>query len=127
MLKMKQSHLAVETTRIKQIDTLKATVLGLKADIASLSNIVCKAVTDIKVSAERIESEKSLGVTNLKSEMRLMKGSLASIEDPVFNLQTQVASSKTTVSYSGKTNRKDKSCHSSGNLGQSVWYFRYRQ
>ena len=120
MLKMKQSHLAVETTRSKQIDTLKSTVLGLKADITTLSNVVCKAVTDIKLSAERIESEKSLGVTNLKSEMRLMKGSLASIEDSVFNLQTQVASGKTTVSYSGKTNRKDKSCHKSGNLGQSV-------
>ena len=119
MLKMKQSHLAVESTRSKQIDTLKSTVFSLKADISKLSNAVTRAVTDIRLSAERIESEKSLGVTNLKSEMRLMKGSLASIEDTVFNMQTLVASGKTSVSQSGKTNRKAKSCHPSDNLARS--------
>ena len=67
MLKMK--HLAVESTRSKLIDTLKSTVFSLKADITELSSAVTRAVTDIRLSAERIESEKSLGVTNLKSEM----------------------------------------------------------
>ena len=119
MLKMKQSHLAVETTRSKQIDTLKSTVLGLKADLTTLSNTVSRAVTDIRLSAERIESEKSLGVTNLKSEIRLMKGSLASIEDTVFNMQTQIAADKSAVSQPGKTNRKTKSCHLGGSLGRS--------
>ena len=40
MLKMKQSHFPVETTRSEQIDTLKSTVLGLKADLTTLSNTV---------------------------------------------------------------------------------------
>ena len=119
MLKMKQSHLAVESARSKQIDTLKSTVFSLKSDISKLSSAVTKAVTDIRLSAERMESEKSLGVTNLKSKMRLMKGSLASIEDTVFNMQTFVASGKASVSQSGKANRKVKSCHLSDNLARS--------
>ncbi|MEW8546462.1 MAG: hypothetical protein AB2693_23335 [Candidatus Thiodiazotropha sp.] len=119
MLKMKQSHLAVETNRSKQIDTLKSNVLGLKVSISTLSEVVSRAVTDIRLCAERIESEKSLGVTNLKSEIRLVKENLASIEDTVYNLQTKVASGKATVSQSGKANRKSKTCHTSGGLPRS--------
>ena len=119
MLKMKQSHLAVKTNRSKQIDTLKSTVLGLKVNISTLSQVVSRAVTDIKLCAERIECEKSLGVTHLKSEIRLVKENLASIQDTVYNLQTKVASGKAAVSHSGRANRKGKSCHTSGNLGRS--------
>ena len=119
ILKMKQSHLAIETTRSKQIETLKSTVLCVKSDLNTLSNVVSRAVIDIRLCAERIESEKSLGVTNLKNEFRLMKGSLASIEDTIYNLETQVASGKAAVSHSGKASRKGKSCHASGNLGRS--------
>ena len=73
MLKMKQSHLAVETNRSKQTDTLKSTVLDLKANISILSEVISRAVTDIRLCAERIESEKSFGGTNLKREIRLVK------------------------------------------------------
>ena len=55
----------------------------------------------------------------MKSEIRLMKGSLASIEDTVFNMQTQIAADKNTVSQPGKANRKTKSCHLGGSLGRS--------
>ena len=48
-----------------------------------------------------------------------MKGSLASIEDMVFNMQTQIAADKNTVSQPGKANRKTKSCHLGGSLGRS--------
>ena len=43
-----------------------------------------------RLCAERIECEKSLGVTNLKREIRLVKENLASIEDTVYNLQNKV-------------------------------------
>ena len=69
--------------------------------------------------AERIECEKSLGVTNLKREIRLVKENLASIEDTVYNLQNKVVSGKAAFSHSGRANRKDKSCYTSGNLGRS--------
>ena len=81
--------------------------------------VVSRAVTYIRLCAERIECEKSLDVTNLKSEIRLVKENLASIEDTVYNLQTKVASGKAAVSHSRRANSKGKSCHTSGNLDRS--------
>ena len=63
-----KSHLAIETTRSKQIETLKSTYL--KSDLNTLSNVVSRTVTGIRLCTERTESEKSLGVTNVKKEFR---------------------------------------------------------
>lgn len=119
LLKMKQSQIATETSRSKQIETLKSTVLSMKSDLTALSGTVTRAVTNIKLCAERIESEKSLGVTNLKSEFRLMKDRLASLEDSVFNIQTRATFGWSAASQPGKASRKVKSCQLSGNLGRS--------
>ena len=73
VLGLKQQYIASEDTRSSQIQTLKSTVLGLKADLSTFTSTVTKAVTDTVLAAQRIESEKSLGVYNLRTEVRLLK------------------------------------------------------
>ena len=69
-LNIKQTQLASETARSSQVQALKSTVLSLKY---LLSSTVSKAVTDIRLAAERIECENSLGVANLKNELKILK------------------------------------------------------
>ena len=73
VLNIKQTQLASETARSSQVHALKSTVLSLKSDLTLLSSTVSKAVTDIRLAAERIECEKSLGVANLKNELKILK------------------------------------------------------
>ena len=86
LLNVQQTQLATETTRSSQIQNLKSTVLGLKNDITLLSATVSKAVTDIRLACERIESEKSLGVVSLKTELRLVKDNVHDIQDVLENM-----------------------------------------
>ena len=73
VLGLKQQYIASEATRSSQMQTLKSTVLGLKSDLSTLTFTVTKAVNDIVLAAQRIESEKILGVYNLRTEVRLLK------------------------------------------------------
>ena len=76
---LKQQYIASEATRSSQIQTLKSTVLRLKSDLSTLTSTVTKAVNDIVLAAQRIESEKILGVYNLRTEVRLLKDSVRDI------------------------------------------------
>lgn len=98
ILTLKQKHVAVETTRSNEIQTLKTTVMSLKSDLSRLSNTVTKAVTDIKLCAERIESEKSLGVVSLRNEFRVIKNNVNCIQDAVDKLHNEKPPNKLTLS-----------------------------
>ena len=81
MLSLKQSYAAVESARSSEIQSLKSTVLSLKVD---LSTTVSNAVTNIGFAAQRIESDKSLGVANLRTEIRLLKDAVRDIQDSLY-------------------------------------------
>lgn len=66
VLHMKQTLLALETTRTKELQTMQSTILGLKSDLSFLTTIVSSVIVKITLCAERIESEKSLGATRVK-------------------------------------------------------------
>lgn len=83
ILTLKQNIVAVESTRSSEMQTLKSSVLTLKSDLTMLSSTVTKAVTDIKLTVERLESAKSLGVANLKNELRLVKQTVNDLLDTV--------------------------------------------
>ena len=108
ILTLKQKHVAVETTRSNEIQTLKTTVMSLKSDLSRLSNTVTKAIMDIKLCAERIESEKSLGVVSLRNEFRVMKNNVNCIQDAVDKLHNENSPSKITLSQR-KAGKKSKS------------------
>ena len=57
-LNLKQKQITIEHVRSEQITQLKSTVSSLKTDLTVLSSTVVRAVTDIRLCAERIESEK---------------------------------------------------------------------
>ena len=67
-----ESHRAMLFEVIKECDDFP---YGLKSDLSTLTSTVTKAATDIVLAAQRIESEKSLGVYNLRTEVRLLKDS----------------------------------------------------
>ena len=109
VLSMKQSYAAVETTRSSEIQALKSTVLGLKADLSKLSTTVSKAVTDIALAAQRIDSDKSNGVAKLRTDIRLLKDSVRDIQDSLDSVNSLSTSSNTSVfGKSKKTAKKNK-------------------
>ena len=63
MLGLKQQCVASEATRSSQVQTLKSTVFGLKADLSALTSTVTKAVTNITFVAQRIETRRALEFT----------------------------------------------------------------
>lgn len=109
VLNVKQGYIATETSRSSQIQSLKSTVIGLKSDLNTLTSTVSKAVTDIVLAAQRIESDKSLGVASLRAELRLLKDSIRDIQD-VMDTNTYGASPRNTLtaSKSKKTVKKSK-------------------
>ena len=89
-LNLKQKQIAIEHARSEQITQLKSTISSLKTDLTVLSSTVVRAVTDIRLCAERIESEKSNGVARLKSDLRVLKENVNCMQDVVDNLQYDV-------------------------------------
>ena len=109
VLSMKQSYAAVEATRSSEIQALKSTVLGLKADLSKLSTTVSKAVTDIALAAQRIDSDKSNGVAKLRTDIRLLKDSVRDIQDSLDSVNSLSTNSTTSVfGKSKKTAKKNK-------------------
>lgn len=119
ILTLKQKHVAVETTRSNEIQTLKTTVMSLKSDLSRLSNTVTKAVTDIKLCAERIESEKSLGVVSLRNEFRVIKNNVNCIQDAVDKLHSEKPPSKVPLSQR-KAGKKCKSGQTTGTANTDI-------
>ena len=97
LLHMKQTHTALETARSKEFQTMKSTILGLKSDLSILTTTVKSAVVNITLCAERIESEKSLGVTHLKNELKLLKLNANSMQESIDTVQSQVALNKASI------------------------------
>ena len=71
VLHLKQTQTALETARSKEIQSMKTTILGLKSDITTFTNLTQTSLNKIALSTERIESEKCLGITQLKMNSKL--------------------------------------------------------
>ena len=108
VLGLKQQYVASEATRSSQLQTLKSTVFSLKADLSSLTSTVTKAVTDISLAAQRIESEKSLGVHSVKTELRLLKASVRDLQDTLDNMTHGPPRDNAAASKSKKLSKKAK-------------------
>ncbi|MCG8048789.1 MAG: hypothetical protein N0E48_24800 [Candidatus Thiodiazotropha endolucinida] len=119
VLHMKQSQVALETTRTKELQTMKSTILGLKSDLSSISSTVNSAVVNITLCAERIESEKSLGVTHVKNEVKLLKDSVKMLQDSILVLQTQASTSRATNSRRHRSRGKAREAQTASGLGSS--------
>ena len=65
-----KTQTALETARSKELQSMKSTMLGLKSDLTTLTNSVQSGLNVISLSVSRIESEKCMGVTHLKSELK---------------------------------------------------------
>ena len=89
VLHLKQTQTAVETARSKEIQSLKTTILGLKSDITCLTNLTQTSLNKIALSTERIESEKCLGITQLKNELKVMRINIRDMKDSIDTLQIQ--------------------------------------
>ena len=103
VLSLKQSYAAVESARSSEIQSLKSTVLSLNVDLNKLSTTVFNAVTNIGFAAQRIESDKSLGVANLRTEIRLLKDSVRDIQDSLYNVNNVLPNMNT-----GKSKKSTK-------------------
>lgn len=119
VLNLKQKYVAIETARSTEIQTMKSTILILKSDISLLSSTVSRAVTEIRLAAERIESEKSLGVVNLKSEIRTMKQNMKAMQDTVDTIEGTYSPGRLSTS-SRYTHGNRKSKHTQSKNGSSV-------
>ena len=99
LLHLKQSYSAVEAAlaRSKEFYSMKTTILSLKSDLSSLTTTVKSAVVNITLCAEKIESEKSLGVTHLKNELKLLKHDSNAMQETIGTLQYQVASNRASI------------------------------
>ena len=109
VLNIKQTQLASETTRSSQVQALKSTVLSLKSDLTLLPSTVSKAVTDIRSAAERTESEKSLGVANLKNDLKILKYNVRDIQDVFDRMSNGSSPDRPFASTSSRKPRKTKS------------------
>lgn len=54
---------------------------NVKTDMNLLCNSVSQYLTDIKLGIERIESDRCTGTVQMKSELRVLKESVKSIQD----------------------------------------------
>ena len=89
VLHLKQTQTALETARSKEIQSMKTTILGLKSDITTFTNLTQTSLNKIALSTERIESEKCLGITQLKNELKVMRINIRDMKDSIDTLQIQ--------------------------------------
>ena len=89
VLHLKQTQTALETARSKEIQSMKTTILGLKSDITTFTNLTRTSLNKIALSTERIESEKCLGITQLKNELKVMRINIRDMKDSIDTLQIQ--------------------------------------
>ena len=68
---------------------MKTTILGLKSDITTFTNLTQTSLNKIALSTERIESEKCLGITQLKNELKVMMINIRDMKDSIDTLQIQ--------------------------------------
>ena len=112
LLNTKQKHVAIESARSSEIQALKLSIASLKSDFHLLSTTMSKFMTNIKLATERIESDKSMGVVQLKNEFRLMRQNMKTLEDTVDLFEDSLASVRHTSSAkpasSSKKNRKSQ-------------------
>ena len=104
LLHMKQTQTALETARSKEFQSMKSTMLGLKSDLTTLTNSVKSGLNVISLSVSRIESEKCMGVTHLKSELKTMKIQTKCMQDDIDALQSQISSSRATRTHRRRSN-----------------------
>ena len=73
VLYLKQTQVGTEQVRTHQMRTLKSSIAALKTDMNLLANSVSKYLTDIKLGIERIESNRCIGIMQMKSELSVLK------------------------------------------------------
>ena len=72
------------------------------------------AVVNITICAERIESEKSLGVTHLKKELKLLNNNFKNIQETIDIMQSQVSSNRASLLRRNKPGGKARAGQESG-------------
>ena len=87
---------------------MKTALLGLKSDITTLTDLTHNILNKICLSTERIESEKCLGVTQLKNELKVMRMNIRDTKDSVDTLQLQASASGTGKSRRRKSGGKTR-------------------
>ena len=77
-------------------------------------------MTDIRLATERIESDKSMGVVQLKNEVRLMKQDMKLLQDTVEMFEDSLSSAwHTSSAKPASASRKAR------NLRYRYWYLLY--
>ena len=121
ILTLKQRMVGIETTRSSELQTVKATVLSLKSDLNVLSNTVQNAVVDIKLAIERLESDRSLGVVSLKSELRVVKQTVKDLQDSMDSLGSLSSPGSHSTASKKPGNSSGKAKAKASTPGTGVW------
>ncbi|MES9884070.1 MAG: hypothetical protein ABW185_24765 [Sedimenticola sp.] len=82
---LKQNR-AADQARVSQMKTINHTVTHIKADISRLKEHVTMSFNDTKMYIERFQSEKSNGITSLRSETKCLSEKLKNCEETLDNL-----------------------------------------
>ncbi len=86
ILLVKQNHTALEM-KDEQMKVIKATVGGLSADVKEMKELVHKHTTDMKLAVSRLGNERSLGITSLRNDLKVLSNKVKSVDDQVDLLQ----------------------------------------
>ena len=81
MVSLKQQYIANEGIRSEQLSYIKEQCSYVKNDVHDLHEYVIKYLCELRLCVQRIESEKSSGISNLKSEMKILKNNIKSCEE----------------------------------------------
>ena len=80
-ISMKQQYVANEGIRSEQLGLINDACSSVKNDVHELHEYVIKYLCELRLCVQRIESEKSSGVANLKSEIKTLRNNIKSCEE----------------------------------------------
>ncbi|MES9880148.1 MAG: hypothetical protein ABW185_04625 [Sedimenticola sp.] len=87
LLKQKQS---MNEIRQEQLKLVSKNVSAVGQDIKTMRQTVLSQLKDIKLATNRLESESGLGITKMKSEIRVFSDKLKSCEDSIYSFQSSI-------------------------------------
>ena len=78
---MKQQYIANEGIRSEQLGLINEACISVRTDVHELHEYVVKYLCELRLCVQRIESEKSSGVANLKSEIKVLNNNIKPCEE----------------------------------------------
>ncbi|MES9884837.1 MAG: hypothetical protein ABW185_28660 [Sedimenticola sp.] len=85
-----KQKLSVTEIRQDQIKLLTGSLKELKSDIEQLKCTTSKELKGVSIALERFGSQRSLGISNIKSELKVMSEKLKCCETSINNIQLSV-------------------------------------